>query len=198
MPPPQPTPTGGTGKRLPLWAWLAAGALGLLVGLLLLRRQGAGGASPEGPPSDEGQPSGGGGGGGAIPTEEAMEALGLRPPTTAYTGSTYGEGGEYFYSDGSGGTETSFSPGDTGLETYLAQGDYSTEAALGYLGSLPPASYLFAPGPQFASQFASIPTPAPAPKPAPSAPPAPASILNAPWAVQAANPATQHRINRLQ
>lgn len=127
MPPPSPAPKP-TGKKLPKWAWLAAAAVGLLVGVLLLRRQ----ASDQGTTSEEGgleaeKPQGKGGSGGAIPfTDDMLTALGLQPPD---------DFGDFFYSgDGGssdGGGDASFQSeyAAVGPTSPFAQGLTGTTAA---------------------------------------------------------------------
>lgn len=98
--PPKPAPKGKPGvkgaKKLPAWAWVAAGLVGLAIGYFLLKDgggSGGGGAGDEASPFDQAQARGGGGGGiGAA----LREALGLTPP------------------DEGGGNQPGGSPGDGG------------------------------------------------------------------------------------
>src|SRR3990172_12270107 len=93
MPEPVPAP-GGPGKRLPLWAWAAAAAGGLVLGYFFLRQSGV-------PPEEDAaaqarQVEAPGAPGGVAP--DVLEALGLRPPSGDGGGGSSSGGG-----DGSGG-----------------------------------------------------------------------------------------------
>ncbi len=108
MPPPAaPASAGGppgpgAGKRLPLWAWLAAGAGGLVIGFLFLRR--SPGADSDGQTDAEGGEGKPQEAAGAVVVEpladDLLAALGLRPYTGGGTGEGGGGGGS---GDGSGG-----------------------------------------------------------------------------------------------
>lgn len=114
-PPAAPTPPGARPKgKLPLWAWLAAGAVGLLVGFFLLRQQAPQAEDAEAEDEDTTAASARGTSGTAVVeplTEDELGALGLRGSyQVPGSGEGGGGGGDGFSAEsGSGFTsETSF------------------------------------------------------------------------------------------
>lgn len=112
-----PAPTKpGAGKRLPLWVWLAAGAVGLVVGFVFLRKrppEAGAGEEDEGEIGSASKPAGG-----AVvqPLDEAMlEALGLSPAGPGYGGWSGGGG------DGGGGGGGESATAEPSVSSQLSQ-----------------------------------------------------------------------------
>lgn len=114
-PQPPPSPGKGTPKlgRLPLWAWIGAAAVGIVIGVLLLRRQPT--TADEGTGDQSGIPDAEKGTGGGsvvspIPGMDMLEAMGIRMPEQNYgwNGVSISDSGG---SDSGSGSEASSSSG---------------------------------------------------------------------------------------
>lgn len=128
MPPPQPQPKpGAKGKPggVPIWAWGAAIAVGLIVGFVFLRKPQS--AAAEGAPAGPGAPPSSGGGGTIALPPDLLAALGLRPPA------------------GSGGGETAVDDGGNMVapaEANTSAGDaYAESMSTSTLAAAPAAVY---------------------------------------------------------